>query len=322
VDANEAAADLLESESREAMLGPLDADSIVQDTLESLVDQYVAVWEGTPRVTVDVHGRTLRGNPIDGFLLLAAPTTGQAIDWGSVAIAIVDVSDLHEAQRRLQELIESKDRFVASVSHELRTPLTAVVGLTRELEDAGSEMSGSERDELVRLIAAQAGDVGNIVEDLLVAARADLGTIAIHPEPVDVAAEIRQLVLTLYESSPPVVDAPEGIVAAADPNRLRQVLRNLLTNSQRYGGPHVEVAAYARDGQVLVEVRDDGNGIPAELEELVFEPYETAHAGSGVSGSVGLGLTVSRQLARLMGGDLVYQRSEGSTVFRLTLSAA
>lgn len=322
VDANEAAVSLLEAESRKEMLGPLNADSIVQDTLDSLVEQYLAVWEGRAQLTIDVHGRTLRGNPIDGFLMLAAPTNGPAIDWGSVAIAIVDVSDLREAQRKLEELIDSKDQFIASVSHELRTPLTAVVGLAHELESAGTTITDAERTELVGLIADQASDVGNIVEDLLVAARADLGTIAIRPEPVDVEAEIRRLATMIYEEHPPVVDVSGPILAKADPSRLRQVLRNLLTNAQRYGGRHVEIAAFARYGQVYVEVRDNGDGIPAGLEDQVFEPYETAPAGRGVPGSVGLGLTVSRQLARLMGGDLSYDRTEERTVFRLALPAA
>ena len=70
-----------------------------------------------------------------------------------------------------------------------------------------------------------------------------------------------------------------------------------------------------------MEVRDNGDGIPDELRDKVFEPYERAHVVVGVTGSVGLGLTISRQLARLMGGDLTYSRDGAITVFRLSLLA-
>ena len=77
----------------------------------------------------------------------------------------------------------------------------------------------------------------------------------------------------------------------------------------------------AEGRSTIVEVCDDGDGIPAELREKVFEPYQTAHRAIGVTGSMGLGLTVSRELARLMGGDLTYLRRDNLTVFRLTLPA-
>ena len=105
----------------------------------------------------------------------------------------------------------------------------------------------------------------------------------------------------------------------ADPARLRQILRNLATNARRYGGPNVEVRVVAGADVTTVEVRDDGDGISPEDREHIFEPYRTAHASIGQPASVGLGLTVSRQLARLMDGDLEYERDGTWSVFRLTL---
>jgi two-component system, OmpR family, sensor histidine kinase KdpD len=104
----------------------------------------------------------------------------------------------------------------------------------------------------------------------------------------------------------------------ADPKRVRQILRNLLTNAQRYGGPRQRVVAGGLRGHVWIEVRDNGDGIADEDVNRVFQPYVT----TGAEGSVGLGLAVARQLAELMGGTLVYEHSAGESVFRLQLPAA
>ena len=179
-----------------------------------------------------------------------------------------------------------------------------------------------ERHELVEVIADQAIDVGNIVEDLLVAARADIGKVSIYPESVDLGSEILAIVGALEaERSRPVVVKSTSMVRA-DPRRLRQILRNLVSNAHRYGGDEVLIEVRNGGSEVDLEVWDNGDGIPDSLRDRVFEPYETAHEAVGVTGSVGLGLTVSRQLARLMGGELTYDRIDDWSVFRLTLPQA
>jgi signal transduction histidine kinase len=207
------------------------------------------------------------------------------------------------------------------VSHELRTPLTAVIGLAEELRTDGGAVSDAERDELLSLIADQAIEVSYIVEDLLVAAQANIGRVKIHPEVVDVNREFVSLLATMGDTAPPSLEIASDTVVAADPRRLRQILRNLVTNAHRYGRGLVSVHAFSEGTSTIVEVCDDGDGIPEELREKVFEPYETAHRPIGVTGSMGLGLTVSRELARLMGGDLTYLRRGGLTVFRLSMPA-
>jgi signal transduction histidine kinase len=107
--------------------------------------------------------------------------------------------------------------------------------------------------------------------------------------------------------------------AYADPIRVRQIIRNLLVNAWRYGGLEIRVALEERDNWAQVHVTDDGPGIPPEDRERVFEPYERAHHRFGQPASVGLGLTVSRQLARLMGGTLTYEYENGWSKFSLSL---
>jgi signal transduction histidine kinase len=110
--------------------------------------------------------------------------------------------------------------------------------------------------------------------------------------------------------------------ASADPMRLRQIVRNLITNALRYGGPHSWVEIARREDQVEVRVCDDGEGVPPESLEEIFQPYGRGSGGQANPQSVGLGLSVSLQLARLMGGDLVYRRVDGHTCFVVSLPAA
>jgi signal transduction histidine kinase len=214
-------------------------------------------------------------------------------------------------------VVRAKDEFIASISHELRTPLTAVIGLTSEIAD-NPEMGSEERDELLQLVASQAAEMSNIVDDLLVAARAEMGTVSIELQEVDLIEEVKATIEGLGIS----VELPKEPTphVRADPKRVRQILRNLLTNAQRYGGPSRRISTGALRDRVWLEVRDNGAGIPDDEATRIFEPYVTGN--SRVQGSVGLGLAVARQLAELMAGSLTYERSAGDSVFRLHLPLA
>lgn len=225
------------------------------------------------------------------------------------------------AHQKLQELVLYKDEFVASVSHELRTPLTAVVGLSEELANLSpNEFTPDELAEFHQLIAQQSREVAFIVEDLLVAARVEIETVSIDLQPVDLDAEISATISGWPSEFGSIEFKPGQVKVQADPTRLRQITRNLLTNAIRYGGDQVVVVTGSAGDRGVVEVRDNGRALGADDFERIFEPYERA---SGVEssrpGSVGLGLYVSRQLARLMDGDLVCKRENGETVFVLTL---
>jgi signal transduction histidine kinase len=115
-----------------------------------------------------------------------------------------------------------------------------------------------------------------------------------------------------------VVEETEKVDAWVDSLRFRQIVRNLLTNATRHGGPIVTVRISQAEGWAIVEVADNGPGIPPEVQEAVFTPYYTLRPTPGLTGSIGLGLTVGRQLARLMGGDVTY-RHNGESVFTVTL---
>lgn len=217
------------------------------------------------------------------------------------------------------DLLVDKDRFVASVSHELRTPLTAVVGLAHTLAETGSSLTPAERAEFLGILVEQSEDVAAIVDDLLVAARAETGHLSLVPKEVDLAQELA----AVLDPGTEVVDETVGrLLVTADPVRVRQILRNLISNSHRYGGPNRRVRLSNSGINGLVSIEDDGKPIASEDLALIFTAYGRAHDRPGRTDSVGLGLTVSRQLARLMDGDVVYAHDAGWISFSLVLPTA
>lgn len=220
---------------------------------------------------------------------------------------------------RLEESLSSKDQLIASVSHELRTPLTAVVGLADELRSAGDSFDVIEREQLLGVIADESSEMADLVEDLLVAARSQDGSIPVFPERIDLALLTQSVIshLAVPESVTVRIDDVDS-VAYADPVRVRQIVRNLLTNAFRYGGPTI-TATYGSDGtSAWVDIHDDGVGIPEAERKAIFEPYGRSRSSTTVKASVGLGLTLSRRLAELMDGSLDYVDGDGTT-FRLSV---
>ena len=225
----------------------------------------------------------------------------------------------HTKVEQLRQLGKDKDRFLATVSHELRTPLTVVVGLAAELGDNGN-LDRAELAELLGLIEKHGLEASAIVEDLLVAARSDIDKIAVRPEDIDLSHAAHLAVgASPFDEVPVLGDCPNGY---ADPTRLQQILRNLLTNAERYGGPEVEIRLNSTPTHVSVTVANDGDPISATHERAIFDPYTSAHEGSDQVGSIGLGLFISQKLARLMEGDLSYRHDGMHVLFELTLPRA
>ena len=210
--------------------------------------------------------------------------------------------------------------MIASVSHELRTPLTAILGFAEVLRE--HPPIPPEERVMISTIADQASEMSHIVEDLLVAARTDAEQIALSPEPLIPLDAVRSVIRALRMEEWIEVSVHNESRVMADAVRLRQILRNLVTNAERYGGEAVRLDIAADASLVTFTVADDGEGIPQGMADAVFEPYVSGGVAAGRPGSLGLGLTVSRRLARMMGGELVHRRTDGWTVFELSLPAA
>lgn len=241
---------------------------------------------------------------------------------GAVALHI-DITELRDAARQAEEFARSKDRLIASVSHELRTPLTAVLGFANLIEDPGS-LDPAEMRTFAGEIHRQATDMAAIVEDLLVAARAEMGALAVHLRDVDANAEISEVARHLAHRPGLQIEnrADPVPLVRADALRLRQVLRNLINNAVRYGGGRIVIETRVEGSAVSIRVLDDGPGIPEEHRESIFHPFFTAHHHAGQTDSLGLGLAVVRTLADAMHGGIEVLREGEWTVFCLTLPMA
>ena len=226
----------------------------------------------------------------------------------------------HAELAQLHQVAADKDRFLATVSHELRTPLTVVVGLSHELSDRDRTFEEEERIALLGMIGEHSEEAASIVEDLLVAARSDIDEIAIRNEVFDLSEAVDQALAVSALETARVIGQASTVYA--DPQRVRQILRNLFANAARYGGPNVEVRFGTTPDDPAVTVADDGPPISAAHQRRIFDPYTSAHEDNAELGSIGLGLFISLKLAHLLGGDLRYRHDEKHVLFELFLPAS
>jgi GAF domain-containing protein len=170
------------------------------------------------------------------------------------------VRDLEQKQREVEAATAQRDSFMATVSHEIRGPLTAVIGYV-ELLRAG--LPDEERSEVLASVAREAADVEYLIEDLLVSARAEADSLRVAAVPVRLDAQIAQVLEGLDPVAVAAIDvAVEDCRVVGDPARVRQIVRNLVTNSFRYGGPAITIEVRSAGDSCHLTVSDDGTGIP------------------------------------------------------------
>ncbi len=321
---NAATVEMLRAPSVLAILRGFRDDELTPQVLRAFEEQFLTLWEGGSEHSADFVGVNFKGQPFECRLRWIVPTSSRGRDLSRVAVTLMDMTQLRATERRLERLVADKDRFIASVSHELRTPLAAVLGLSEEISTNWDRFETPELRELISLVAAQSTELTAIVEDLLVAANLESGRVAINLGVVELGAVARDALADCGRSMPDIDAIPiEGanVVATADTVRVRQIVRNLITNAVRYGGDDVAITI-GSDERPFVEVGDDGEGVALEHRESIFDPYFQASTDEKVLGSLGLGLSISRELARRMGGDLIYTYGDGRSTFRLILDRA
>jgi signal transduction histidine kinase len=223
-------------------------------------------------------------------------------------------TDLQERMRHEQDAQRIKDDFLSIVSHELRTPLTSIQGYSQLLEGRlrGEHAGESKEMAHLRVIRSQVGRMRRLVDDLLDVSRIDRrGGVSIETADFDLATEAREAVARARREHGDrhiEIEAPEAAPVHADPDRLAQVLTNLLDNAVKYspdGGP-IRLALERRGGEVEVRVADAGIGIPAEHRDHVFERFYQADGDAGRRrfGGLGLGLYISRAIIDAHGGRI------------------
>jgi PAS domain S-box-containing protein len=229
---------------------------------------------------------------------------------GAVAGRIFAFRDI-SAEHAIEQM---KSDFVSTVSLELRTPLTSIYGFARTLLREDVAFSEVERRTFLEFIARESERLTTIVDALLNAARLDTGDLAVSLEPTDIAAIVEDVVASA-SSSPnghrfvASVDGDE-CRAQADPEKLRQVLDQLVSNAVKYSpeGATVTISATRRADAVEVAVEDEGVGIPPTERDRIFSKFYKAGGGQGT----GLGLFIARGLVREMGGRMWVESEEGA----------
>jgi signal transduction histidine kinase len=224
------------------------------------------------------------------------------------------------SERRLDE--EKRD-FLATVSHELRTPMAAVYGAAQTLLRDDVVITPERTRELLEVIAEQAQRLAHVTDEILLTTRLDRGELSVDASPIDVGEVAAATVRAFGGGGAIGLDVAAGLPQAlGDRDRIQQILVNLVDNALKYGEPPVAIQITAGDA-VAIAVSDGGAGVPPSEHELIFEKFyrgdpQLARSPSGT----GLGLYISRELAKRMGGELVVRAAARGTTFVLELPRA
>jgi two-component system OmpR family sensor kinase len=237
---------------------------------------------------------------------------------------------LAEIERAFDDRLAAEERlrqFVADASHELRTPVTSIRGFA-ELFRRGAGERPADLANVMRRIEQEGERMGELVEELLLLARLDQG-LPLEREPVEMAAVVEAAVDAARASDPerPIdVEAHAPLVVLGAESRLRQVVDNLLTNARVHtpAATSVHVRLASEDGQAVLEVADEGPGVPAQEADRIFERFHRIDRSRARSqGGVGLGLAIVRSVVEAHGGAVVYRpRPGGGSLFRVSLPLA
>jgi PAS domain S-box-containing protein len=279
--------------------------------------QRLLEYHRNPVGTLDVpmsDGRTLRF------------TSRRTLEGGIISTA-VDVSDdvkhqaeLDQARKEAEAASSAKSEFLSSMSHELRTPMNAILGFAQLLQrDRRHPLSLDQKEKLGYVL--QGGEhLLRLIDDILDLSRIEAGRVMISPEPVpvdDVLAEVQQTLEPLAARSRTtltVVGPTEPTRVIADRTRLTQILINFGSNAIKYGKPEgvVELTVEPQPGERLrFRVRDDGIGIPLDKQDKIFQPFQRAGQEAGPIEGSGIGLSISKRLAELMGGCVGFSSTLG-----------
>jgi len=232
------------------------------------------------------------------------------------------VKALNGMLSRLQEAFEAQTRFLQDASHELRTPLTAILGHVGYLLRR-TPLTEAQRESL-EVVKREAERMGKLVSDLLDLSQS--GTWRIEPVPIrvlDLLEEVKEEFAKSFEGEIRV-EAPEGLYVRGDPDRLHQVLANLVSNALKAGARRVWLRAFDLGDKAVVRVEDDGKGIPEEHLPHLFERfYRVDKARDRERGGSGLGLAIAKAILEAHGGEIWAESEVGKgSAFSFSLPAS
>jgi PAS domain S-box-containing protein len=279
------------------------------------------------------YARALAGQTVPDYLAVGKHLiTGRDLDLsiaaapiesGGIVGAVLVIRDI----TALQELDRKKDEFLSVASHELRTPLTTIKGYTQLLAQTVDDLQPEERATYINAVLGEIERMMGLISELLDVSRIETNRLQIHPQPIRWLEFIQGRVAAFQVQHPNralrvAVSADETIVTA-DPDRMRQVVDNLLSNALKYSadGTDIDLAVEVRDGEMHTSVTDHGIGIPKDEIPQLFERFHRArNVSSRYYGGLGLGLYIARAIIEAHDGSISVQSIEGQgSTFTMTL---
>lgn len=262
--------------------------------------------------------------PIPNPLEITA--AGKAITWLAVLVFLAAValsltaaaSAVHRTRGKQSDALEAvrkaadmKNQFVSMITHELRTPLTNISGFAETLAESWGDLPAEDVNEFLQIIVSESDHLKNLVEDVLAIPRLEAGRLLLETTEFQLrpaAFKVANLLFPDGGDRSASVSIGGNVMVDADPNRVEQILRNLLENARKYGGDQVSVEAIARGNEWQVAVSDTGPGLAVQDRERVFGAFEQATSGdSRTESGFGLGLAVAKNLVEAMGGRIWYE---------------
>ncbi|UWQ84956.1 ATP-binding protein [Leisingera caerulea] len=265
-------------------------------------------------------------------LLAVADETAQMLEYSSrleaqSAELTVTARKLRETNEKLTQLSEQKDAFLSQVSHELRTPMTSIRAFSEILRDDG-QLSPQDQRHYAGIIHDETLRLTRLLNDLLDLSVLENGQVSLNmtagtlPEVLDhaVAAALAGSDRPLKVNRSPKAEAYR---ISSDLDRLAQVFINLIANAQKYCDaeePELTIATTVSGGQLHIDFTDNGSGVPADFQQMIFEKF--SRVSPERAGGAGLGLAICREVMQRLGGDICYLPGHSGGAFRVSLPAA
>jgi signal transduction histidine kinase len=237
-----------------------------------------------------------------------------------ILIFLRQLVSIRRNQRRVEE---QRSELVASVSHELRTPLTAIVGYLKLLADDGDDFPEDARIEMITEASNQANHMARLVSDLMMLARGIHRNLPLEITEVSVTSIVNAALRGIEPEGTSIdVDITGDALVRVDSGRVQQALSNLLSNAVRYGGDIAVLASKIVGDDLVIEMHDNGDGVPTKYEALIWQRFERgANRLNATAPGLGIGLAIVEAIVISHGGSATYRRSEllGGACFSLVL---